>query len=286
MKDESPKYDIDSLEIGVGMNQVDNLVPSSYFYDASNQAKSYATLESMLQAYYAKQDLSNRNVRNTMECDMVAVRIAEQINTPTFTFSHTTLNAIHKRLFGGVFRQINEKYVGRFRDYNIAKREPILGGESVRYSAYDEMLEYLQYDFEAEAKKNYALIPKEKNKYIARFIGNIWAIHPFAEGNTRTTAVFAIQWLQYHLGFTLNNAIFKAHSKYFRNALVLDSYNDPMNGIGADSSYLESFIEKWLVDKNLELKSMPKNIYTRNVMEISPQENHISDKIVEILDKR
>ena len=37
---------------------------------------------------------------------------------------------------------------------------------------------------------------KEIVSHFARFISGIWQIHPFREGNTRTTAVFAIKYLK------------------------------------------------------------------------------------------
>ena len=44
-------------------------------------------------------------------------------------------------------------------------------------------------------------------------------IHPFCEGNTRSTAVFAIKYLR-NFGFDINNEAFAKNSWYFRNALV------------------------------------------------------------------
>lgn len=41
-------------------------------------------------------------------------------------------------------------------------------------------------------------------KHLTRFIANIRQIHPFGEGNTRTTAVFTIKYLN-SLGFEVNN---------------------------------------------------------------------------------
>ncbi|WP_303920736.1 Fic family protein [Treponema berlinense] len=55
---------------------------------------------------------------------------------------------------------------------------------------------------------------EEKIKHLARFIANIWQIHPFGEGNTRTTAVFTIKYLN-SLGFKVNNEPFEKHSRSF-----------------------------------------------------------------------
>ena len=44
-------------------------------------------------------------------------------------------------------------------------------------------------------------------RHLARFISRLWQIHVFGEGNTRTTAVFFIKYLQ-SLGFNVTNVIF------------------------------------------------------------------------------
>lgn len=95
---------------------------------------------------------------------------------------------------------------------------------------------------------------------LADFTSNLWQIHPFSDGNTRTTAMFITKMLK-SMGFKLNDEIFKENSLYFRNALVLSSYNNIMLGVGFDLSYLQSFFKKFLIDENLELKNLPNNIF-------------------------
>lgn len=262
------KYDIESLEVGIGLNEVDDLKPSDYFYKAVNQSKTYYELEEKLQKHYTTQDLSNPSIKNMMECDIVSQRIAQLINTNAFTFSHLTLATIHRKLFKGLFSRDLAGFVGKFRTYNISKREPILNGDSVVYADSEDIeqnlaLIFRQYKQEIFTQSNQANIINNA----AEFISNIWQIHPFVEGNTRTTAVFTIKMLQ-SIGFQVNNDIFKDNSKYFRNALVLDSYANPLQGIGFDSSYLHSFLAKMLFDKNLPLKHIPKNIYEQNTIKI------------------
>ena len=253
-------YKKDNLEIGVGLNQVDDLKPSNYFYKAISESKTYNDIEEKLQKYYEKQDLSSPQIRAEKECDLVATRIAQILEENHFQMSPAALKVIHKKLFSGVFSQVDEKYVGNFRDYNIAKEEAILGGESIHYGQYDEMVEYLNYDFEVESSTNYALIKRAQwSNNITRFISNIWQIHPFAEGNTRTIAVFAIKYLR-HKGIPCDNTLFKEHSKYFRNALVLANYGNIDKGIMPDNSYLESFFKKLIENPALEIKKMPENV--------------------------
>ena len=91
-------------------------------------------------------------------------------------------------------------------------------------------------------------------KHIARFTSGIWQIHPFCEGNTRTTAVFVIKYLR-TFGFNISNSVFADNSWYFRNALVRANYNDIQKGIHATTEYLEKFFENLILGGSNELKN-------------------------------
>ena len=57
---------------------------------------------------------------------------------------------------------------------------------------YFEMVELITYDFSEEKKFDYSAVSSvEAIRHITRFISDIWQIHAFGEGNTRTTAVFS-----------------------------------------------------------------------------------------------
>ena len=90
--------------------------------------------------------------------------------------------------------------------------------------------------------------------HFARFIAQIWQVHPFGEGNTRTTAVFAIKYLN-SLGYRVANNMFKDNSWFFRNALVRANYADYERGVKRDWSYLEAFFRNLLLGENNEMKS-------------------------------
>ena len=79
-------------------------------------------------------------------------------------------------------------------------------------------------------------------------------MHPFGEGNTRTTAVFAIKYLN-SLGYRVTNNMFRDNSWYFRNALVRANYADYARDVKRDWSYLESFFRNLLLGEKNEMKS-------------------------------
>ena len=79
-------------------------------------------------------------------------------------------------------------------------------------------------------------------------------IHPFGEGNTRTTAVFTIQYLR-TLGFAVDNDMFARHSWYFRNALVRANYCNVAKGIDYTPVYLERFFRNLLLGEQWDLRN-------------------------------
>ena len=93
-----------------------------------------------------------------------------------------------------------------------------------------------------ERKFSYeGLTADEAVEHLAEFISGIWQIHPFPEGNTRTTAVFAVRYLR-HLGFTVHSEAFAESSKYFRDALVRANYTNFRKGVESDMSFLILFL--------------------------------------------
>ena len=90
--------------------------------------------------------------------------------------------------------------------------------------------------------------------HIAKFISGIWQIHPFGEGNTRTTAVFTIKYLR-SIGFDVNNDLFADNSWYFRNALVRANYRNVLKGIEPDITFLISFFRNLMMCEENELKN-------------------------------
>lgn len=70
-------------------------------------------------------------------------------------------------------------------------------------------------------------------------------IHPFREGNTRTTAVFTIKYLR-SLGFKANNTPFEQNAKYFRDALARANYRNTPKGVDYDFTGLTRFFSNLL----------------------------------------
>lgn len=84
-----------------------------------------------------------------------------------------------------------------WRTYNISKAEWVLNGKSVVYAPWQSIRDTLDYDFEKERVFSYgSLTLEEIIQHLASFTSGIWQIHPFCEGNTRTTAVFILKYMK------------------------------------------------------------------------------------------
>lgn len=146
------------------------------------------------------------------------------------------------------------------RDYNISKKEWVLDGKSVLYGNSFELRAALEYDFEQEKRFSYKELSQDEIiAHLAKFISNLWQIHAFGEGNTRTTAVFLIKYLRY-LGYEATNDIFAENAWYFRNALVRANYNDLKSGVHETTEYLVLFLRNLLLDEKHELHNRSMHI--------------------------
>ena len=241
-------------DMAIGLQEVDNLKPSQYLKKLSveniNDNLSIEEVESYLKEYYVEKKKQNNINHNELECDFVSMRIVELLKENNFELSVNYLKYIHKYLFQDVY-----EFAGEFRKIDFSKNEKILNNDSVAYGDCKTLVESLEYDISLEKDKNYKDISiVEVIKNIADFSSNIWQVHPFREGNTRTTAVFIEKYL-ISLGYTVDNSLFKDKSVYFRNALVRSNYFNNYLNIKEDKSYLIKFYENLLLGKNNNLRS-------------------------------
>jgi len=240
-------------DIAIGLQQVDNLTPSSYLEQLIDENISgkitIQQVEKGLRTYYEERNKNNKIDYNEYECDFVSLRIVELLNKKDFELSLDYIKGIHKYLFQDILPD-----AGSFKMKNYIKKEPILNRDTVIYGDFKVIKESLEYDISNEKKKKYkSMSINDVIDNIAKFSSSIWQIHPFKEGNTRTVAVFIQKYL-IDMGYNVDNSLFKDKSLYYRNALVRSNYyNDDLN-IKEDNSYLIKFYENLLLGKNNNLK--------------------------------
>ena len=109
------------------------------------------------------------------------------------------LKSIHKHIFEDIF-----EWAGEFRTVPIYKQEIVIPGISLEYTSSKDIEKELNerldeinsYDWK---NKGIDEITKQFTGYLAR----IWRVHPFRDGNTRTTLVFANIFAKQH-GFEMD----------------------------------------------------------------------------------
>lgn len=243
----------EAWRVAIGLQAVDGLKVSEYLKQtACRHIEGEITIDEakeLVKQYYVSKTRHDDD-DDREEADRVSANITKLINERSFNFSAAGVVAIHRAVFDGVF-----KHAGKLRDYDITKKEWVLRGDTVLYGRWQDLRMALEYDIDQERLFDYTgLSMNEVIAHLTRFVSGIWQIHPFREGNTRTTAVFTIKYLQ-SIGFEADNRMFELHSWYFRNALVRANYRNVAKGIGQDSHFLELFFRNLLMGENNELKN-------------------------------
>lgn len=259
------------ISTGIGLQDVDHLENSEYFLQESEKyisgEISLNELKEKIANYYKNKPVDKSR---TKEADDVSTRIADLLSDDSFSFTVGQLLSIHRYLFDGIL-----EHPGQLRKYNFTKKEWVLNGDTVTYGDYRELEATLEYDFRVEKEFKYKGLRINKIiDHLAIFIANLWQIHAFEEGNTRTIAVFVIKYLR-TLGFDVTNDVFEKNAWYFRNALVRANYNDFKSGEFEERKYLILFLRNLLLGEKNELKSRYLHVAYGNRIAEETRENKI-----------
>ncbi len=224
-----------------------------YVYEGTNVLKNKLSIQDGAVLDKAETDFASAAIINLKQSDFEFNSIWDCLK-------------IHKNLFGYLY-----SWAGELRTIDIFKGEPLLGGKSIDYvfaSYLKEALSDLQREFE---KVDWdSLEPKEKIEKVCYFVSEFWHIHPFREGNTRTSAMM-LYFLIKKVGLHVNIDFLSKHGKYFRNALALSclyssSKSEYLFGIVADSSSFKNVSTgKYETIEGVEVE---KYTYTNHTMEV------------------
>ncbi len=278
-KEPTKYYKSYAWKTAIGLQKVDGLEASEYLIKTAEQNIngdiSFDEAQKLITSYYKESIVKTERAQ---EADLVSVRIAEMISEKSFVFSPIEFITIHRRLFSGIY-----SHAGKIRDYNISKEEWVLDGDTVMYGNAINLKETLEYDFSEEKKYDYkGRSTEEIISHIAKFISNLWQIHIFGEGNTRTTAVFLIKYLN-KLGFNVTNDIFAENSWYFRNALVRANYNNRTKNVFETTHFLERFLRNLLLAEKNILSNREMHIDYKETKEEKQEKLYREALIIDIL---
>ena len=241
-------------QTAIGLQAVDGLQTSDYLKQTARKhiegKIDIDEARQLIKSYYQSKTQREPDDGEKQEADKVSANITKILSSQSLDFSTGGFISIHRRVFEGVF-----KHAGKLRDYDITKREWVLNGDTVNYLNWEDLHRAVDYDLEQERQFSYKGISSDEMvEHISRFVSGLWQIHPFCEGNTRTTAVFTILYLR-SIGFEANNDMFARHSWDFRNALVRANYKNARLGIDYTPVYLERFFRNLLLGDKWDLRN-------------------------------
>lgn len=160
--------------------------------------------------------ITDENALDKAESMMVRTRMALLYNSGFSEFSTTGICKLHKILFGDVY-----DWAGKYREINIQKCERILVGKSVWYSNWDTIDKDLNKIWKKINAVDWQSLNREDfAKKIAKLFSALWQVHPFREGNTRTTIMMIALFVE-HYGYYFDYELISSSAGYVRNAFVL-----------------------------------------------------------------
>ena len=181
---------------------------------------------------------TNESKFNVIEADYTSLRIKELLDNPIsgeFNLEH--LYKIHKYIFQDIF-----DWAGLQRKINIEKAEEALLGLSIEYADVFDIERQVESALLKLNSVDWNILNNEKKAIVfAEHMSNIWKIHPFREGNTRTVIIFCCDFAE-KKGFPLDRELFKDNSAYVRRALVASSAVFNTFGDRRKTEFLINFI--------------------------------------------
>lgn len=169
-----------------------------------------------------KYNIRDKDLLEKFEIQKVTVKLLGLDIKPDrldYTFDTEHLMRMHKYLFGDIY-----EWAGTLRDENIYKSERVLSGGSAEYADYLEIAAKLTGMFEKYQAVDWHDTSNLSNM-TAEFLQELWNIHPFREGNTRTCVTFLWHYLKGR-GINFRLELLKNNPMYVRDSLVMANYNE------------------------------------------------------------
>ena len=185
-----------------------------------------------------KLEIRQQELLDNAEADYVVYRLKDLALNPLLgKYDTEHLMRRHEFIFQDIF-----EWAGQPRIIAIYKEEDVLGGQSVEYSDPFDIVNDISHVLADMRVKNWKDMGRQECAIeFSDSLARLWKIHPFREGNTRTTVSFACQYAD-EMGFMMNRKLFEDNAGYVRTALV--AYNAYFSD-GTDFSkkeYLERIV--------------------------------------------
>ncbi len=194
-----------------------------------------------------KLGIKEQSLLDEAEADYVVFRLKDiALNKLPGDYHTPHFFAMHEYIFQDIY-----DWAGQPRSISIYKEEDVLGGQSIEYSdPFDIVNDVHHVLADMRAKQWNTMMCEEASREFCDSLASLWKIHPFREGNTRTTITFCCQFIDDH-GFTINRKLFEDNARYVRTALV--AYNAYFSD-GSDFSKKE-YLQRIVFDSFNNTKS-------------------------------
>lgn len=235
-------------KLAFGLQAVDALCPSKFLVRlACRHIEGIVSLQEIRQAIDTHH-YPNSDAARTKEADLVSLNIVRHLGNEFKGLTVAGFLQTHRELFDDVF-----PFAGEIRTCNITKPERVLNGDTVSYAHFEDILPSLEYDLNQESRFRYAGLSTEAIvEHLAAFTANLWQIHAFREGNTRTVAVFLLDYLK-TMNLDVHTDVLAENSAFFRDALVRSVYRNPDEHVEPDVSFLTDFFRNLVFGGNITL---------------------------------
>lgn len=206
-----------------------------------------------------KLGISDYDKLNLAERDITFSKFLNIQETFRTKFDVSYIKSIHKHIFEDIF-----DWAGEFRNVPVYKQEVVIPGLSLNYTDPKNIEKELSDCLEKINNTNWATLSlDQKSATFTKYLTEFWLIHPFRDGNTRTTLTFASQFSKEHdfpldLSILLDNLTrkldsngkiiqFSIRDKFVLSAIPKEYYPEP--------EHLNSLIHTAMVSgisKNIE----------------------------------
>lgn len=175
---------------------------------------------------------------NDAEADYVVYRLKELAMNPLpGRYNTEHLLKMHHYIFQDLY-----EWAGEPRIIAIYKEEDVLGGMSVEYSdPFDIVKDIHNILLDMREKPWTDMDRKQATVEFCDSLARLWKVHPFREGNTRTTITFCCQYADC-VGLKINRELFEKNSRYVRTALVAYNAYFADGSDFAKKEYLEKIV--------------------------------------------
>lgn len=184
-------------------------------------------------------NIKNQLKLDEMEAEYCSFRLSNLVTcSDEIYFDKDSLSKIHYEIFQDIY-----EWAGAYRNINIEKAEPALGGISIEYAEFEQIeieLNKTLVEMQEIVWKSLDII--EYTRLFSYYMAKLWKIHPFREGNTRTIVTYCCKLIEQQ-GIYIFSELFEDNAIYMRTALVAASasFADEL-GNRSNTEYLERII--------------------------------------------